>query len=164
MGPQAMFRAESGTLRHCWPGDWCQKPRERREALGGSASLTAVCAQIFLANRSGGGGRSEKRTELVHGSPGSRGKPAGTIMSQTLDPGLSSLQPSEENKPLFPLPLPSPQPQATSAPTCAAQIVVCHCCGQPWGTGSDSFFGSVWGLSHFPMADVLCWKHGGPSC
>ena len=52
----------------------------------------------------------------------------GTIMP---DPGLSRLQLSEENKPLFPLPLPPPQPQATSALTCAAQIVVCHHCGHP---------------------------------
>lgn len=64
-------------------------------------------------------------------------------MSQTPVPGLSRLLLSEKNKSLFPLPFPSPQPQATSAPTCAAQIVVCHCCGQPWGSGSDSFLGSV---------------------
>lgn len=67
----------------------------------------------------------------------------GAIMSQTPDPGLRRLQLSDENKPLFPLLLPFPQPQATSALTCAAQIVVCHGCGQPRGSGSDSFFGSV---------------------
>lgn len=74
---------------------------------------------------------------------GSRRKPVGTIMFQMLDPGLGRLQFSEENKPLFPLLLPSPQARATSAPTCAFQIVVCHHCGQPRGSGSDSFFGSV---------------------
>lgn len=141
-GPQRMLRYEPGTLRPCPPRDWGQKPWERQEALGGSAGLSCCLCSDFLRNREGGG-RGERRTELVHGSRGSRRKPAGTIMSQTPVPGLSRLLLSEKNKSLFPLPFPSPQPQATSAPTCAAQIVVCHCCGQPWGSGSDSFLGSV---------------------
>ena len=94
-----------------------RSPGKGEKLLEGVPSTpAAVYTPTFLASRRGVGTRGESRTTLAQGTWGSKQKPVGIIMSQKLDPLLSTQHLSEENKPHFPLPLPPPQPRLRQHP------------------------------------------------
>lgn len=119
-----------------------------REALRGCAGLSCHPHSDFPCKQERSGGQSGEQNGACPWQMRFQMTASGNHHGSKFDPWLSRLQLSEENKALFPLPLPPPQPQATSAPTWAAQIVVCHGGGPAWGSGSDSPFSSIWGACH----------------